>query len=75
MLLPLPQETELFEIIEKLQVSPGGIDLPRAHPVVFITAAAFVHQGSRIDEQRCEFPLPLRVSLVKKQRHYSTLQV
>lgn len=30
---------------------------------VFIITVAFVHQGSRIDEQRCVFPLPLKVSL------------
>lgn len=28
-----------------------------------------VHQGSRIDEQRCEFPLPLKVSLQSENQY------
>lgn len=31
---------------------------------MFVMTKALVHQGSRIDEQRCEFPLPLKVSLL-----------
>lgn len=62
------QDTELFEIIEKLQVSNGNIDLmnacvaPERHKLLIIITL-LVHQGSRIDEQRCEFPLPLKVSI------------
>lgn len=34
---------------------------------LFIIDAPIVHQGSRIDEQRCQFPLPLKVSLILKK--------
>lgn len=54
------QDTELFEIIEKLQVSFSAID-HALRLVVLNINTLLVHQGSRIDEQRCEFPLPLKV--------------
>ncbi len=61
------QDTELFEIIEKLQVSYNHIDLllcvMSEQRKFLIINTPLVHQGSRIDEQRCEFPLPLKVRL------------
>ncbi|KAG7237591.1 hypothetical protein INR49_032037 [Caranx melampygus] len=63
------RDTELFEIIEKLQVSSSTIDLVLVCPVMpepqkfLIINVPFVHQGSRIDEQRCVFPLPLKSPL------------
>ncbi|CDQ77893.1 unnamed protein product [Oncorhynchus mykiss] len=52
--------TELFEIIEKLQVSVQHHSLSVLCSLFTVTFT-LLHQSSRLDEQRCEFPLPLRV--------------
>lgn len=71
----LIQDTELFEIIEKLQVR-------NSKSVCLIVCGAWalhssyhhallLHQGSRLNEQRCEFPLPLKVSYWPRHSHIS----